>query len=193
MPGWCVPGVGPVLSISLLRLGRSWHPAWCKGCGRSSARRWNLLTGTTWPPDGRASTRGWRPGAPEIHPRTQDCAAVPPYGLEMNSPATPAGIAELDRARGRERVAYRVIRGLAVTAVGFGAATSFQARPAPGGHGSAVRVSAALIAVCGATIIAMWPAPPRLARQLAVLLIAVAGAAAPIGLKANRAAFLGVF
>lgn len=111
----------------------------------------------------------------------------------MSSQATPAGKAELDRARGRELVAYRAIRVLAVAAIGFVAATTFQARPAPGGHGTAAGVSAALIAFCVATIVAMWPAPPRLAVQPAVLLIAVAGAAALIGLQANGAAFLGVF
>jgi signal transduction histidine kinase len=125
--------------------------------------------------------------------RAQDSQRIPPYGLGVNSQATPVGIAELDRARRRERAAYRAIRVLAVAAIGFVVTTSFQTRPAPADHGTALGVAAALLVFCAATIAAMWLTPSRPAVQLAVLLIAVAGAAALIGLQANGAAFLGVF
>jgi signal transduction histidine kinase len=102
-------------------------------------------------------------------------------------------MAGLDQARDRALAAYRAIRVLAVAAIGFVLVTSFQARPAPGGHGMAVGVTAALITFCVATAAAMWPRPPALAVRPAVLLLAVAAAAALIGLQANNAAFLGVF
>jgi signal transduction histidine kinase len=54
-------------------------------------------------------------------------------------------------------------------------------------------VAVALVVFCGATIAAMWLALPRPAVQLAVLLLAVASAAALVGLQGNGAAFLGVF
>lgn len=111
----------------------------------------------------------------------------------MNSQAIPAGAAELDRARGRERAAYRAIRVLGAAAIAFVVATAFQARPAPGGHGAALAVAAALLAFCAATIAAMSLTRARPGVQLTMLLIAVAGAAALIGLQANGAAFLGVF
>ncbi len=107
--------------------------------------------------------------------------------------AAPAGISELDRARGRERVTYLSIRVLAGAAIAFVVATSLQARPAPGGHGAALGVAVALIAFCGATIAAMWLTPARPEVQLAILLVAVVSAAALIGLQGNGAAFLGVF
>ena len=104
-----------------------------------------------------------------------------------------AGLSELDRARGRERAAYLPIRLLAVAAIGFVVVTSFQARPAPGGHGEALAVAAALLAYAGATIAAMWLAEARPAALLPAVLVAVGSAAALIGLQANGAAFLGVF
>ena len=59
-----------------------------------------------------------------------------------------------------------------VAAIAFVVITSFQARPAPGGHGDgAWRRASRSIVFCGATIAAMWPAPgpgPRV--QLAELL-----------------------
>ena len=112
----------------------------------------------------------------------------------MNSgAAATAGVSELQRARGREKAAYLWIRVLAVAAIAFVVITSFQARPAPGGHGQALGVAFALVVFCGATIAAMWLTWPRPAVQLAVLLLAVASAAALIGLQGNGAAFLGVF
>jgi signal transduction histidine kinase len=54
-------------------------------------------------------------------------------------------------------------------------------------------VTVALIVFCGATIAAMWLTLPGPGVQVAVLLLAVAGAAALIGLQGNNAAFLGVF
>jgi signal transduction histidine kinase len=107
--------------------------------------------------------------------------------------ATPAGVPELARARGRERAAYLSIRLLAVAAIAFVVATSLLARPAPGGHGAALGAAAALIVFCGATIAAMWLTGAGPAVQLVVLLVAVVSAAALIGLQGNGAAFLGVF
>jgi signal transduction histidine kinase len=80
-----------------------------------------------------------------------------------------------------------------VAAIAFVVITSFQARPAPGGGGHALGVAFALIVFCGATIAAMWLTLPRVAVQMAVLLLAVASAAALIALQGNGAAFLGVF
>jgi signal transduction histidine kinase len=100
---------------------------------------------------------------------------------------------ELERARVSERAAYLSIRVLAVAAIAFVVITSFQARPAPGGHGEALGVAVALIVFCGATIAAMWLTQAEPAAQLAVLLVAVLSAAALIGLQGNDAAFLGVF
>jgi signal transduction histidine kinase len=107
--------------------------------------------------------------------------------------AATAGVSELQRVRGREKAAYLWIRVLGVAAIAFVVSTSFQARPAPGGTGQALGVAFALIVFCGATIAAMWLTLPQPAVQLAVLLLAVAGAAALIGLQGNGAAFLGVF
>jgi signal transduction histidine kinase len=113
----------------------------------------------------------------------------------VNSKATAtAGISELQRARGRERAIYLLsIRVLTVAAIAFVVTTSFQARPAPGGHGEALGVAVALIAFCGATVAAMWLTQALPAVQLAVLLAAVVSAAALVGLQANSAGFLGVF
>jgi signal transduction histidine kinase len=107
--------------------------------------------------------------------------------------AATAGVSELQRARGREKATYLWIRVLAVAAIAFVVTTSFQARPAPGGDGRALGVAFALTVFCGATIAAMWLTLPRPGVQMAVLLLAVAGAAALIGLQGNGAAFLGVF
>ena len=107
--------------------------------------------------------------------------------------ATAAGVSELDRARGREQTAYLSIRVLAAAAIAFVVITSFQARPAPGGQGEALGAAVGLIVFCGATIAAMWLTQAGSAVQLAVLVIAVASAAALIGLQGNGAAFLGVF
>jgi len=134
-------------------------------------------------PPGRESTR-----------RAGDVGKIPPYGLGVSSKAAaPAGISELERAQGRERATYLSIRVLAVAAIAFVVTTSFQSRPAPGGHGAALGVAVALIAFCGATIAAMWLTQARPEVQLAVLLAAVVSAAALIGLQGNGAAFLGVF
>ncbi len=107
--------------------------------------------------------------------------------------AVTAGVSELQRARGREKATYLWIRVLAVAAIAFVVTISFQARPAPGGDGRALGVAFALTVFCGATIAAMWLTLPRPGVQMAVLLLAVAGAAALIGLQGNGAAFLGVF
>ena len=104
-----------------------------------------------------------------------------------------AGVADLDRARGREQATFLWIRVLAVAVVAFVVITSFQARPAPGGHGRALGVAFLLVAFSGATLAEMWhpkaPAPVELTMALA----AVASAAALVGLQSNKAAFLGVF
>jgi hypothetical protein len=102
-------------------------------------------------------------------------------------------VSELQRARGRENAAYLWIRALGVAAIAFVVTTSFQARPAPGGDSRALGVAFALTVFCGATIAAMWLTAPRPTVQVAVLLLAAAGAAALIGLQGNGAAFLGVF
>ena len=107
--------------------------------------------------------------------------------------AATAGVSELQQARGREKAAYLWIRVLGVAAIAFVVTTSFQARPAPGGGGHALAVAFALTVFCGATIAAMWLTVPSPVVQMAVLLLAVAGAAALIALQANGAAFLGVF
>ena len=107
--------------------------------------------------------------------------------------AASAGVPELERARGREQAAYLSIRVLAVAVIGFVVITSFQARPAPGGHGEALGVAVTLIVFCGAIIAAMWLTQAGSAAQLAVLFVAVVSAAALIGLQGNGAAFLGVF
>jgi signal transduction histidine kinase len=107
--------------------------------------------------------------------------------------ASSAGVSELERARGRETAAYLSMRVLAAAVIAFVVITSFQARPAPGGHGAALGVAAALTMFCGATIAAMWLMQAGSAVQPAVLLAAVAGSAAMIGLQGNGAAFLGVF
>jgi signal transduction histidine kinase len=107
--------------------------------------------------------------------------------------ATSAGVSELERARGRETAAYLSIRVLAAAVIAFVVITSFQARPAPGGHGEALGVAVALTMFCSATIAAMWLMQAGSAVQPAVLLAAVAGSAALIGLQGNGAAFLGVF
>ena len=119
---------------------------------------------------------------------------IPPYrgGVNPGAAAT-GGVSELQRARGRERATYLWIRVLGAAAIAFVVATSFQARPAPGGAGQALGVGVALIVFCAAAIAAMWLTLPRAAVQVAVLLLAVAGAAALIGLQGNGAAFLGVF
>lgn len=111
----------------------------------------------------------------------------------MNSEAATGGASELQRARGREKAAFLWIHVLGVAAIVFVVATSWQARPAPGVHGQALGVLFALIVFCAATIAAMWLPPPQIAVQLALLLLAVVGAAALVGLQGNGAAFLGVF
>ncbi len=104
-----------------------------------------------------------------------------------------AGVADLDRARGREQATFLWIRVLAVAAVAFVVITSFQARPAPGGHGQALAVSLLLVAFSGATLAAMWHPKVRPAVGLTMTLAAVATAAALVGLQSNKVAFLGVF
>jgi signal transduction histidine kinase len=107
--------------------------------------------------------------------------------------AATSGVSELQQARGRAKATYLWIRVLGVAAIAFVLTTSFQAHPAPGDDGQALEVTVALIVFCGATIAAMWLTLPRPAVQVAVLLLAVAGAATLIGLQGNNAAFLGVF
>jgi signal transduction histidine kinase len=107
--------------------------------------------------------------------------------------AATADVSELQRARDREKATYLWIRVLGAAAIAFVVITTVQARPAPGGAGQALGVAFALIVFCGATIAAMWLTLPRPAVQMAVLLLAVAGAAALVGLQGNGAAFLGVF
>jgi signal transduction histidine kinase len=107
--------------------------------------------------------------------------------------AATAGVSELQRARDREKATYLWIRVLSVAAIVFVAVTSFQARPAPGGHGQALGVALVLVVFCGASIAAMRLTRAQLAVQLAVPLLAVASAATLVGLQGNGAAFLGVF
>jgi hypothetical protein len=64
------------------------------------------------------------------------------------NPSAPAGVSELERARGRQQAVYLAIRALGVAAIAFVAITSVQARPAPGGHGEALGVAVALIVFC---------------------------------------------
>jgi signal transduction histidine kinase len=111
----------------------------------------------------------------------------------VNSEAAAGGVSELQRARGREKTAYLWIRVLGAAAIVFVVTTSFQARPAPGGNGQALGVAFALAVFCGAMIAAMWLSVSQPAIQVAMLFLAVAGAAALVGLQGNGAAFLGVF
>ena len=104
-----------------------------------------------------------------------------------------AGVADLDRARGREQATFLWIRVLAVAAVAVVVITSFQAHPAPGGHGEALGVAVLLVTFSGATLAEMWLPKARPEVELTMALVAVATAAALIGLQANKAAFLGVF
>jgi signal transduction histidine kinase len=104
-----------------------------------------------------------------------------------------AGVADLDRARGREQATFLWIRVLAVAAVAFVVITSFQARPAPGPHGRALAVAVLLVAFSGVTLAEMWHPKAPAAIELTMALAAVAGAAALVGLQANKGAFLGVF
>jgi signal transduction histidine kinase len=99
----------------------------------------------------------------------------------------------LAQVRDRERATYLGIRLLAAAAIAFVVITSFQARPAPGGHGQALAAAVALIVFSGATIAGARLTGAGSAVQLGVLLIAVVSAAALIGLQGNGAAFLGVF
>jgi signal transduction histidine kinase len=134
------------------------------------------------------------PAGRESTCQAEDEREIPPYRLGVNSEAAAAvGVSELQRVRGREKAAYLWIRVLGVAAIAFVVTTSFQARPAPGGGGHALGVAFALALFCGATIAAMWLTLPGPAVQMAVLLLAVAGAAALIALQGNGAAFLGVF
>ena len=111
----------------------------------------------------------------------------------MGEAAAVAGVADLDRARVREQATFLWIRVLAVAVVAFVVITSFQAHPAPGGHGEALGVATLLVAFSGATLAEMWHPKARPAVELAMALAAVAGAAALVGLQSNKAAFLGVF
>ncbi|HEY6295496.1 MAG TPA: sensor histidine kinase [Streptosporangiaceae bacterium] len=95
--------------------------------------------------------------------------------------------------RGREQATFLWIRVLAVAAVAFVVTTSFQARPAPGGHGQALAVAVLLVAFSGATLVEMWHPKARPAVELTMALAAVASAAALVGLQSNKVAFLGVF
>ena len=110
--------------------------------------------------------------------RARDDRQIPPYRLGVNSQAT-VGVSELQRARDREKATYLWIRALSVAAIAFVVATSFQARPAPGGHGQALGVALVLVAFCGATIAAMRLTRAQPAVRLAVPLLAVALSAAP--------------
>ncbi len=149
----------------------------------------------------RPPTRGWsgvHPGLEaaggESARRAADGDGIRPYGWGVGSrAATTAGTAELAQARGRERAAYLAVRLLAVAAIAFVVITSFQARPAPGGHGAALGAAVALVVFCAATIAGVWPTHAGSALHLAVLLLAVLSAAALIGWQGNGAAFLGIF
>ena len=126
--------------------------------------------------------------------QAQTTGDIPPYRLGVNSgAAATAGMSELQRAKGREKATYRWIRLLGAAAITFVVITSLQGRPAPGGTGQALGVTVGLTVFCAATIAAMWPTLSRLAVRMAVLLLAVAAAAALVGLQGNDAAFLGVF
>jgi len=126
--------------------------------------------------------------------QAQTTGDIPPYRLGVNSgAAATAGMSELQRARDREKATYRWIRLLGAAAIAFVVTTSLQGRPSPGGAGQALAVTVALTAFCVATIAAMWLTLARPAVRMAVLLLAVAAAAALVGLQGNDAAFLGVF
>jgi signal transduction histidine kinase len=141
-----------------------------------------------------ASTRGWTPAGRESTRQAGDERDIPPYRLGVNSGAAATdGVSELQRARDREKATYLWIRALSIAAIVFVAVTSFQARPAPGGHGQALGVALVLVVFCGASIAAMRLTRAQPAVQMAVPLLAVAGAATLVGLQANGAAFLGIF
>src|SRR5690348_8223708 len=100
-------------------------------------------------------------------------------------------MAELDKARSRERAGYLRMRLLAAVTTAFVLVASFRSVPAPGLHGTSLVVTAVLVAFCAATICAFQFDPATPARF--ALLLAVVGAAAwLIDLQANRAAFVGV-
>ena len=88
---------------------------------------------------------------------------------------------------------YRSLRVLAAAMLGFVLITTAVSKPAPASQGAALGVTIALIALCGATIVAMRLAEAGPAVQLVAALTAIASAAAIIGLQGNGAAFLGVF
>jgi len=110
--------------------------------------------------------------------------------MDWNAPSS-AGVAELDKARSRERAGYLRMRLLAAVTTAFVLVASFRSAPAPGMHGTGLVVTAILIAFCAATICAFQfdLATPV---QFAVLLVVVGTAASLIDLQANRAAFVGV-
>jgi signal transduction histidine kinase len=141
-----------------------------------------------------ASTRRCTLAGRESTCQAADGQQIPPYRLGVNSgAAATGGVSELQRARDREKATYLWIRALSMAAIVFVAVTSFQARPAPGGHGQALGVALVLIVFCGATIAAMRLTGAQPAVQMAVPLLAVASAATLVGLQGNGAAFLGVF
>jgi hypothetical protein len=126
--------------------------------------------------------------------RAETAGDIPPYRLGVSSgAAATAGMSELERAKDREKATYRWIRLLGAAAIAFVVTTALQSRPAPGGADQALGVTVGLTVFCVATIAAMWLTLARPAVRMAVLLLAVAAAAALVGLQGNDAAFLGVF
>jgi len=99
----------------------------------------------------------------------------------------------LELARDRHQAAFQWIQVLSLAALAVVVTVSVRGQPAPGVHGAALAVTIALIAFCGASIGAIWLARNGSAAQLAMLLVAVAGAATLIGLQPSGAGFLGVF
>jgi signal transduction histidine kinase len=108
-----------------------------------------------------------------------------------SNPASSTGIAELDKARSRERAGYMRMRSLSAVTTAFVLIASFRSVPAPGLHGTSLVVTAVLIAFCAATVCAFQFELATLTR-FAVLLVVVGTAAWLIDLQANRAAFVGV-
>ena len=145
------------------------------------------------------------PRADGLHPRVEaisresTCQAqttgdIPPYRLGVNSGAvTTAGMSDLQRAKGREKATYRWIRLLAAAVIAFVVTTSLQGHPAPGGAGQALGVTVGPDRILCRHDRRDVADLARLAIRMAVLLLAVAAAAALVGLQGNDAAFLGVF
>jgi signal transduction histidine kinase len=94
------------------------------------------------------------------------------------------------------QVTPRLVRPLALAAVGFVVVAAFQVPPGPGVHGRHVAVTIALVGLAGATIVLVRWARPAANRDLPVAAVAgtaALSAAVLTGLQPNGPGFLGVF